>query len=157
MTRPASSRVSAQLLKLNQLQQQKQQVRRIATRNVAASSLLRSTRTAATAVARRSAGAAKPNAALSRQFARQYASEAPGAEEVVRKSSRLRTTFRWLWRLTYISVLGGVIYIGYEVYQDRHPEPQVPRDPSKKTLVILGKWCLLCGVCPVSIWHNHDR
>ncbi|CAK7240117.1 MAG: NADH:ubiquinone oxidoreductase [Sporothrix thermara] len=138
MTRPASSRVSAQLLKLNQLQQQKQQVRRIATRNVAASSLLRSTRTAATAVARRSAGAAKPNAALSRQFARQYASEAPGAEEVVRKSSRLRTTFRWLWRLTYISVLGGVIYIGYEVYQDRHPEPQVPRDPSKKTLVILG-------------------
>ncbi|CAK7221855.1 NADH:ubiquinone oxidoreductase [Sporothrix curviconia] len=137
MSRPASSRMSAQLLKLNQLQQQKQQVRRIATRTVAASSLLRPTRTA-TAVARRAAGTAKSNAVVSRLFARQYASEAPGAEEAAPKSSRLRTTLRWVWRLTYVSVLGAFVYIGYEIYQDRNPEPQVPRDPSKKTLVILG-------------------
>ncbi|CAK7225857.1 NADH:ubiquinone oxidoreductase [Sporothrix bragantina] len=137
MSRPASSRMSAQLLKHNQFQQQKQQVRRIAMRTVTASSLLRSSRTA-TAVARRSAGAAKSNVALSRQFARQYASEAPGADQAAPKSGRLRTAFRWIWRLTYISALGVFVYIGYEIYQDRNPEPQVPRDPSKKTLVILG-------------------
>jgi hypothetical protein len=141
LSRPASSRpLSAQLLKLNQLQKQKQQVRRIATTTVAASPLLRSARSAAAARGR-FAGAARPNAALSRQFARQYASQAPGDEDALPapKRSKLRTAFRWVWRLTYISLLGGVAYVGYEIYQDRNPEPQVPRDPSKKTLVILGK------------------
>lgn len=140
LSRPASSRpLSAQLLKLNQLQQQKQQIRRIATTTVTTSPLLRSARTAA-ATRGRFAGAARPNAALSRQFARQYASEAPGTENALPapKRSKLRTTFRWVWRLTYLSLLGTFAYIGYEIYQDRNPEPQVPRDPSKKTLVILG-------------------
>jgi NADH:ubiquinone reductase (non-electrogenic) len=45
---------------------------------------------------------------------------------------------RWTWRLTYLSALAGVGYIGYGVYQDRYPEDQVDPDPSKKTLVILG-------------------
>ncbi|CAK7197572.1 NADH:ubiquinone oxidoreductase [Sporothrix eucalyptigena] len=135
LSRPASSRLSTQFLKLNQLQQQQQQVRRIATCTVAASPLLRASRTVV-AASRRSAGA-KPSAALSRQFARQYASEA-GAEAPAPKPRRLRTAFRWIWRLTYLSVLGTFVYIGYEIYQDRNPEPQVPRDPSKKTLVILG-------------------
>ena len=39
----------------------------------------------------------------------------------------------------YLSALAGVAYIGYGVYQDRHPDPQVVPDPSKKTLVILGE------------------
>ena len=40
--------------------------------------------------------------------------------------------------MTYISILGGIGYIGYGVYQDRHPDPQIEADPTKKTLVILG-------------------
>jgi NADH:ubiquinone reductase (non-electrogenic) len=46
---------------------------------------------------------------------------------------------RWLWRLSYLSLLGGVGYIGYTIYLDRHPEPQIEADPTKKTLVILGR------------------
>ncbi|CAK7266077.1 NADH:ubiquinone oxidoreductase [Sporothrix epigloea] len=137
MSRPPSLRMSAQLLKLSQPQQQKQQLRRIASSAVTASPLLRSTRTA-TAVFRRSANAAKSQTVLPRQFARLYASEAPGADEAAPKTRRLPAVFRWMWRLTYVSVLGTFVYIGYEIYQDRNPEPQVPRDPSKKTLVILG-------------------
>ncbi|ERS99159.1 NADH dehydrogenase [Sporothrix schenckii 1099-18] len=141
LSRPASSRpLSAQLLKLNQLQQPRQQVRRIATTtNTTASPLLRSERSSA-ATRGRVAGAALPGAALSRQFARQYASEASSArgDLPAPKRSKVRSAFRWIWRLTYISLLGGIVYVGYDVYQDRNPEPQVARDPSKKTLVILG-------------------
>lgn len=46
---------------------------------------------------------------------------------------------RWTWRLTYLSVLGGIAYVGWAVYEDRHPEEQVEADPTKKTLVILGE------------------
>lgn len=46
---------------------------------------------------------------------------------------------RWVWRLTYISLGGLVLYACYAIYQDRHPEPQYQPDPSKKTLVILGE------------------
>lgn len=154
LSRSASSRpLSARFLKLNQLQQNKQQVRRIATTTVTASPLLRSARSAAAARGR-FAGAARPDLTLSRQFARRYASEAPGAEDALPapKRSTLRTAFRWLWRLTYISLLGGVAYVGHEIYQDRNPEPQVARDPSKKTLVILGKQLRLRHLshfCPI--------
>jgi len=37
-----------------------------------------------------------------------------------------------------LSALGSVVYIAYEIYQDRNPEPQLKPDPSKKTLVVLG-------------------
>ncbi len=55
------------------------------------------------------------------------------------KPKRRFRVLRWTWRLTYLSVLGGVAYVGYGVYLDRHPAPQSEPDPSKKTLVILGK------------------
>lgn len=51
---------------------------------------------------------------------------------------RIRTTFRWLWRLTYLSAIGGIVYMGYQIYQLRTPEEQIEADPDKKTLVILG-------------------
>ncbi|CAK7269056.1 NADH:ubiquinone oxidoreductase [Sporothrix epigloea] len=138
MGRPPSSRMGAHLLKLGQLQQQQQQLRRIASHAATTSPLLRSTRTV-TAVSHRSATVAKAQVVASpRQFSRNYASEAPGANDGAPKSRRLPGIFRWMWRLTYVSVLGTFVYIGYEIYQDRNPEPQVPRDPSKKTLVILG-------------------
>ncbi|EON64010.1 NADH dehydrogenase [Coniosporium apollinis CBS 100218] len=46
--------------------------------------------------------------------------------------------FKWLWRATYLSAIGGLIYVGYGIFEMRHPPDQVDPDPSKKTLVILG-------------------
>lgn len=74
---------------------------------------------------------------VSRQPRRGYSNES-GAVPPPPRKPRFRK-LRWAWRLGYLSVIGGIAYIGYGVYQDRHPEPQVEPDPSKKTLVILGK------------------
>jgi len=46
---------------------------------------------------------------------------------------------KWTWRLTYISAIAGTIYMGYGIYQGRTPNEQFEPDPSKKTLVVLGK------------------
>jgi NADH:ubiquinone reductase (non-electrogenic) len=73
-------------------------------------------------------------------FRRSYADKAPKP-----KPGKLRTTFRWAWRLTYLSAAGLVGYTCYIVYQDRHPQPQFEPDPSKKTLVILGERILHPG------------
>jgi NADH:ubiquinone reductase (non-electrogenic) len=70
-------------------------------------------------------------------FRRAYASEAP-KESVKRKPGKLRLTFRWAWRITYLSVAGLFGYTCYIVWQDRNPEPQYEPDPKKKTLVVLG-------------------
>lgn len=76
---------------------------------------------------------------VARQFRRGYADgAAPVFPPPPPRKSRFRT-LRWAWRLGYLSAIAGVVYIGYGVYQDRHPEPQVEPDPNKKTLVILGK------------------
>ncbi|KAG5935127.1 hypothetical protein E4U60_003367 [Claviceps pazoutovae] len=66
-------------------------------------------------------------------FRRAYTEEAPKPTR-----GKLRKTFRWAWRLTYLSAAGLVGYTFITIYQDRHPEPQSEPDPSKKTLVILG-------------------
>ncbi|KAL2181534.1 uncharacterized protein P884DRAFT_234315 [Thermothelomyces heterothallicus CBS 202.75] len=70
-----------------------------------------------------------------RQFRRGVSSDA--APVPPPKKRRFRK-LRWAWRFTYLSAIASIAYIGYGVYQDRHPEPQVEPDPSKKTLVILG-------------------
>ncbi|SPO02884.1 probable NDE1 - mitochondrial cytosolically directed NADH dehydrogenase [Cephalotrichum gorgonifer] len=75
----------------------------------------------------------KTQQALTRQFRRAFSDDAPR-----RGPGAVRLTFRWLWRLTYLSALGYMGYVGYVVYGDRHPPPQNPPDPTKKTLVILG-------------------
>lgn len=46
---------------------------------------------------------------------------------------------RWTWRLTYLSAIAGLGYVGYGIYEMRNPADQPPPDPSKKTLVVLGK------------------
>ena len=46
---------------------------------------------------------------------------------------------RYLWRVTYLSAIGGAAYLGYSIYDSRHPHDQFESDPSKKTLVILGE------------------
>lgn len=45
---------------------------------------------------------------------------------------------RWTWRLTYLSAIAGLGYVGYGIYEMRTPEDQPQPDASKKTLVVLG-------------------
>ncbi|KAI0199689.1 hypothetical protein F4808DRAFT_431746 [Astrocystis sublimbata] len=73
----------------------------------------------------------------SRQFARTYADIAPQPPKK-KKSGKIRTTFRWMWRATYLSLIVGVGAVIYDGYLDRHPDDQFTPDPSKKTLVVLG-------------------
>lgn len=70
-------------------------------------------------------------------FRRHYADEAPKP-----KPGRLRKTFKWIWRATYLSVGGLLAVTGYIIYLDRNPEQQFEADPSKKTLVVLGEQAL---------------
>jgi len=58
---------------------------------------------------------------------------------------------KWTWRLTYLSVLGGLAYTGYGIYINRNPVEQHAPDPNKKTLVILGT-----GWGSVSLLKNLD-
>lgn len=69
---------------------------------------------------------------------RRQLSDAPAPK----KAGKIRKTLRWTWRLTYLSVLGAIAYVSYEVWDSRNPENQITPDPSKKTLVILGKLLL---------------
>ncbi len=75
-------------------------------------------------------------ALVARQFRHGYASEA--APVPPPKKPRFRK-LRWTWRLSYLATIAGLVYLGYGIYLERHPEPQVEPDPTKKTLVILGK------------------
>jgi NADH:ubiquinone reductase (non-electrogenic) len=55
----------------------------------------------------------------------------------VKKPRRFRW-FRFLWRLTYLSAIGGTAYLAYGVYDQKHPDDQFEPDPTKKNLFILG-------------------
>lgn len=83
----------------------------------------------------RPAAASKLAASSRFAFRRAYSEEAPKPKP---KPGKLRRTFRWIWRLTYLSVGGAIGYTIYTIYQDRNPEEQYEQDPTKKTLVILG-------------------
>ncbi|KAF2752599.1 external NADH-ubiquinone oxidoreductase-like protein [Pseudovirgaria hyperparasitica] len=83
----------------------------------------------------RARGAPRPqfnNVLLRQQFRRSYADAAPKPKG---KGFRF---LRWTWRITYLSALGGLAYVGYGIYEMRSPPDQPEPDPSKKTLVILG-------------------
>lgn len=78
--------------------------------------------------------------AIPRQFTRSYADAPPATPKTpIKKPRRIRTTFKWLWRATYLSLLTGVGLVIYDGYTDRNPEEQFAPDPSKKTLVVLGE------------------
>jgi len=68
-----------------------------------------------------------------RQSVRQQSTDAPAP-----KPKKRFRFFRWTWRLTYLSALGGLGYMGYGIYEMRNPDEQAPPDPTKKTLVVLG-------------------
>lgn len=83
---------------------------------------------------------------LRQSFRRGYADEIrPTAtivtEPIVKKPKRFRT-LRWIWRLTYLSAIGGVAYLGYGVWDLRNPEEQFQPDENKQNLVILGMTCI---------------
>ena len=73
---------------------------------------------------------------LRQSFRRHQSSES--GKNVKPQRGTFRTILLWTWRLTYLSALGGVVYVGYGIWQLRHPVDQLPPDTNKKTLVILG-------------------
>lgn len=76
---------------------------------------------------------------LRRSFHRTCARSGPHVELAPTPKPKKRFgIFRWTWRLTKLGVVGGVGYIGYTVWESRHPADQELPDPSKKTLVVLG-------------------
>ena len=68
-----------------------------------------------------------------RQSARRASTEVPKP-----KPKRFRF-LRWTWRLTQLSAVAGLGWVGYGIYESRNPADQPPPDPSKKTLVVLGE------------------
>ncbi|KAK2813393.1 External alternative NADH-ubiquinone oxidoreductase mitochondrial [Emmonsiellopsis sp. PD_5] len=73
---------------------------------------------------------------LQKSFRRAYA-DAPAPTPAPKPKRRFRF-FRWMFRLTLLSIVGGAGALGYSIYSLRHPEEQYEPDPTKKTLVILG-------------------
>ena len=75
-----------------------------------------------------------------RQDFRRHASGGP--EVILSPTPKPKKRFRvlrFLWRVTYLSLIGGTVYGFYAVYQNRHPGEQMDPDPTKKTLVVLGE------------------
>lgn len=126
---------SSRALALNKLATRQFGVARMQQHAVASRILASSARSLTTTPSSRplAAGSIRP---IARQFQRQYSEQSAPPPK---KPGKIRRTFRWTWRLVYLSVLGTLAYVCYEVWDVRHPEPQVNPDPSKKTLVILGK------------------
>lgn len=98
--------------------------------NITTTSPARKTSLSSTSITR-----IQPSQILSRQFRRAYADSAP----IVPVKRRKIRVFRWVWRLTYLSILGGIGFIVYDGFLARNPDDQFTPDPSKKTLVVLGK------------------
>jgi len=103
--------------------------RSFATAQKSQSQLVRAERTRATVQI--------PRQRTQQAFRRSYAEVSPETQRVVKKRSW--GFLKWTWRLTYISAIAGTIYMGYGIYQGRTPNEQFEPDPSKKTLVVLGK------------------
>lgn len=101
--------------------------------NIAAKSFSTASRTSVLRAAARPSVASGFNASTRMAFRRAYADQAPK-----RKPGAIRTTFKWIWRTTYLSIGGLLAYTAWVIYDDRHPQPQFEADPTKKTLVILG-------------------
>lgn len=77
----------------------------------------------------------RPVARIAQQVQRRtYADLAPGPATKPKRFKPLKT----IWRLTYLTAIGGAAYLAYGVYELRHPDDQFEPDPTKKNLVILG-------------------
>lgn len=82
-----------------------------------------------------------PRATLQHSFRRSYADTPPAPQVNLSPPPKPKKRFRilrFLWRLTYLSILGGIGYVGYQIWWIRNPTEQFEPDPNKKTLVVLG-------------------
>lgn len=120
-------------------------MRPLASANLLAYISLAGRRTFATSrpsiVASRARGAPRPafyKTALRQSIRRASTEDVAKPETVAKAKNGGFGILRWMWRLTYLSALGGIAYLGYGIYIMRHPADQPNPDPSKKTLVILG-------------------
>lgn len=75
---------------------------------------------------------------VSRVCRRSYADAAPTPSPAPQPKKRFRV-LRWAWRLTWLSAIGLTGTVAYSIFELRSPPDQSPPDPSKKTLVILGR------------------
>ena len=76
-----------------------------------------------------------PKHSIRQNFRRGYADQPVVTEKTKKRSWGF---LRWTWRLTYLSAIGGAAYMGWGIYQSKHPADQQEPDPNKKTLVVLG-------------------
>lgn len=77
--------------------------------------------------------------AIQQSFRRTYA-DAPSVNlSPTPKPKKRFRVFRFIWRVTYLSALGGLAYLTYTIYDAKNPPDQFDPDPRKKTLVILGR------------------
>lgn len=82
-----------------------------------------------------------PRLSVQQMARRGYAEVSPETQRKIKR--RGWGFFRWTWRLTYLSALGGLVWVGYGIYQGRTPADQDQPDPTKKTLVVLGMSVLM--------------
>jgi NADH:ubiquinone reductase (non-electrogenic) len=85
---------------------------------------------------------------VSRVARRSYADAAaptPTPSPAPKPKKRFRA-LRWAWRLTWMSAIGLTGAVAYSIFDLRQPPDQSPPDPSKKTLVILGRFQLQLSV-----------
>ncbi|KAI6026491.1 NDE2, mitochondrial external NADH dehydrogenase [Pisolithus microcarpus] len=69
---------------------------------------------------------------------RQLARPLSTSQDSSRIGNKWRGFLQTLGRVTLVTVVGAAGTFWYITYKDRNPGPQLPFDPSKKTLVILG-------------------
>lgn len=84
---------------------------------------------------------ARPVQVLSRQSLIYSQSRRAYADQPVVKEKtkrRGRGFLRWTWRITYLSALGGLAFVAWNIYDQKYPEDQAAPDPNAKTLVVLG-------------------
>lgn len=131
-------------------------MRPLASANLLAHISLAGRRTFATSrpsiVASRARGAPRPTfykTALRQSIRRASTEDVVKPETVAKAKHGGFGILRWTWRLTYLSALGGIAYLGYGIYIMRHPADQPNPDPSKKTLVILG---MELPLHPILLW-----
>lgn len=84
--------------------------------------------------------ASQVSKSLFRSQSRSYADQPiVSAETQVKAKRRGFRTLRILYRLSQLAILGGLGWLGYGIYDSRTPEHQLEPDPTKKTLVVLGR------------------
>jgi NADH:ubiquinone reductase (non-electrogenic) len=77
---------------------------------------------------------------VSRVARRSYADAAAPTPSPAPKPKKRFRVLRWAWRLTWLSAIGLTGAVAYSIFELRQPPNQSPPDPSKKTLVILGRF-----------------